>query len=366
MTTGHPNSEAALQKPYFAALDGLRAISVFLVISYHVRIRAHWLVHIPGQLGVEIFFVLSGYLITTLLIKEQRTAGKIDLSAFYTRRFFRIVPVYLVVLGVYLITCHHDPSKWVQLSAALPYYFTFTNEWLPFGAPFGFSWTLGIEEKFYLIWPLFYFVVLRARARLIALPLLYMTFVFFLPYRMGRSYSGLLVGCLLALLLSTDGSVGLKRVLAKIPAAFFFASVIFGFYLVDRDVRFTFLFSWLVAALIANLQLHRSWLSGALAAKWLTWIGRRSYGMYLVHGLVIDVVQSIVRPTNSFRQISVILFTYFGAALVAEPVFRFIEEPARRYGKALIERRALSRSPGLNISSTPANLTGVRAEPSGV
>jgi hypothetical protein len=82
--------------------------------------------------------------------------------------------------------------------------------------------------------------------------------------------------------------------------------------------------------------------------------------------LVIDVVQSIVRPTNSFRQISVILFTYFGAALVAEPVFRFIEEPARRYGKALIERRALSRSPGLNISSTPANLTGVRAEPSGV
>ena len=226
MTTGHPNSESPVRKPYFAALDGLRAISVFLVISYHVRIRAHWLAHIPGQLGVEIFFVLSGYLITTLLIREQQIAGRIDLSAFYTRRFFRIVPVYLVVLGVYLIICHHDPSKWAQLSAALPYYFTFTNEWLPFGAPFGFSWTLGIEEKFYLIWPLFYFVILRARGRLIALPLLYMTFVFLLPYRMGRSYSGLLVGCILALVLSTDGLAGIKRVLVKTPSAGFAAIVI--------------------------------------------------------------------------------------------------------------------------------------------
>jgi peptidoglycan/LPS O-acetylase OafA/YrhL len=120
-----------VKKPYFAALDGLRAVSVFLVISYHVQYKAQWLTHVQGQLGVEIFFVLSGYLITTLLIKEQDSLGKIDLSAFYIRRFFRIVPIYLLILIVYLGLCYHDSFKWGQLRAALPYYFTFTNEWLP-------------------------------------------------------------------------------------------------------------------------------------------------------------------------------------------------------------------------------------------
>ena len=94
-----------MKKPYFASLDGLRAISVFLVIIEHIRIKEPWLAHIPGRLGVDIFFVLSGYLITALLLQEQETSGRVDLFAFYMRRLFRIVPIYLLVLSVYLVAC---------------------------------------------------------------------------------------------------------------------------------------------------------------------------------------------------------------------------------------------------------------------
>ena len=126
---------------------------------------------------------------------------------------------------------------------------------------------------------------------------------------------------------------------------------------------FTFLFGWVVAALIASLQLCDSWLRRALSAKWLTWIGRRSYGMYLVHGLVIDAVESIVHPTNSFRQISVAVLTYAGAALIAQPLFCFVEEPARRTGKALIERRAALKAREREILRAPASLVRVQPNP---
>jgi peptidoglycan/LPS O-acetylase OafA/YrhL len=163
-----------------------------------------------------------------------------------------------------------------------------------------------------------------------------------------------------------EGLAGLKRALSKIPAVVLLGIVIFGFYLVDRDARFIFLFSWIVAALMANLLLSDSWLRRVLSYKCMTWIGRRSYGMYLVHGLVLASVQSVITPTNSFRQIVVILLTFTGAALVAAPIFHFVEEPARRYGKALIERKAVLKLNDSEETSAPANLSRVHAEPRGV
>ena len=352
-----------MKKPYFSALDGLRAISVFLVITEHIRTKADWLTHVQGQLGVDIFFVLSGYLITTLLLREREESGRIDLMAFYLRRIFRIIPVYLLVLAVYLAVCYSNPAKWALLKPALPYYVTLTNEFVRFGTPYSFSWTLGIEEKFYIVWPFLYFIVLRDQVRFVALPFLYLILVGLFSYRMGRSYSGLLVGCILAIVLSSCRLARIKDLLSKAPPSIIVGTVITCFYLVDRDQRFTFLFCWVVAALIASLQLGDSWLRRALSAKWLTWIGRRSYGMYLVHGLVIDAVESIVHPTNSFRQISVAVLTYAGAALIAEPLFRFVEEPARRTGKVLIEQRAALKARERETFRAPATLARVQPNP---
>jgi peptidoglycan/LPS O-acetylase OafA/YrhL len=343
-----------LKTSYFPALDGLRAISIFLVICFHVKTKAPFLRDFPGYLGVDVFFVLSGYLITMLLLREKQETGKIDLTAFYMRRIFRIIPVYLFVFMIYFLVTHSSPSKWELFKGALPYYLTFTNEFVPrAGTPFSGTWTLGIEEKFYLVWPFLFFFVLRGRMRQIALPFLYLIPIGmtafsqnFIIFRLGRAYSALLIGCVLALFLSSHVLPSLKTALSKIPALLTAALVLIGGYLVIRDQLYIFAFAWLVAIMIANLQLSDSWLRRALSNSWLTWVGRRSYGMYLIHGLVINAVEALVHPVNPLLQIAGAVFTFGATALIAEPMFRFVEEPARRYGKTLILRRSEKWSGG--------------------
>ncbi len=117
-----------------------------------------------GHGGVAVFFVLSGYLITTLGLREIDERGSVSLRAFYTRRTLRIFPLHFYVLGVtclLVFTCAGEPGK-AALRSALPDYLTYTGEYAPV-AHFYPSWSLGIEEKFYLLWPLLCFVALRRK-----------------------------------------------------------------------------------------------------------------------------------------------------------------------------------------------------------
>ena len=151
--TDFPKFDAAR---YFPSLDGMRAFCVLLVMFNHVHaVVPKWIV---GWLGVDVFFVLSGFLITTLLIREKARSGRISLKAFYTRRFYRIVPVYLFTVLLYAVAVRvtHDVVKTDQFNAALPWLMTFMQEFRPntTGNVLGHGWTLGIEEKFYVFWPL--------------------------------------------------------------------------------------------------------------------------------------------------------------------------------------------------------------------
>lgn len=140
----------------FTGLDGLRAIAATLVVLFHFgRPR---LTFLQGWIGVHVFFVLSGYLITTLALREQDRNGKVSLRSFYVRRFFRIVPVYALVLALVFAQAVFSHRGAAAMKAALPYYATFMNEYAP-RAPFILSWTLGIEQKFYLVWPALAFLV---------------------------------------------------------------------------------------------------------------------------------------------------------------------------------------------------------------
>jgi peptidoglycan/LPS O-acetylase OafA/YrhL len=328
-----------IDKKYFPALDGLRAISVFLVTFVHLKQHSAILAHLPGWLGVDFFFIISGFLITTLLLREEQDSGAIDLFAFYARRFFRIVPIYSLVLCVYVAACLTDASKWAQLKHALPYYLTFTNEFVANHVPFSATWTLGVEEKFYLVWPFVFFVLLaRFRKRIAVLPVLFVL-TSLLPFRMARSYFGLLVGCTVAVLFAYRPSWPKVNVLGRWQPFALLGLVVFGFYLVDRNEKFVFFFSICAALLVMHLLTSRDWLEKLLSSSGFVWVGKRSYSMYLIHSLILDAVQRLMNPSNTALQLAIVGISFSICAMCSDLLFRFVEEPARRYGKRVLQKR---------------------------
>lgn len=142
---------AGLQRSHLPSLDGIRAIAVFLVVFYHLGVPG-----IPGGMGVLIFFVLSGFLITWLLLKEEERFGHISLKLFYARRTLRIFPAFYVywflIIGLSIISSRH-----IFRAQAVCSFFYISNYYQAiFGDPntgLSHTWSLGVEEQFYLVWP---------------------------------------------------------------------------------------------------------------------------------------------------------------------------------------------------------------------
>src|SRR5262245_22242535 len=146
--------QAKLSRSHIPALDGFRAIAVLLVIFYHFGFEK-----VPGGSGVTMFFVLSGFLITWLLLKEHEKNGKISLKGFYRRRILRIFPAfYAYWLGlVFLLLITGKSILWPHAIASFVYLTNYYNAIL--GDPntgFSHTWSLAIEEQFYLLWPFFF------------------------------------------------------------------------------------------------------------------------------------------------------------------------------------------------------------------
>ena len=189
---------------YFLSLDGLRALFVILVMFNHVHVSEPWWIH--GPLGVDGFFVLSGFLITTLLLREYRKYGRISLKAFYTRRFFRIIPVYLFTILLYGVAAVsiHNSLKIAQFKASLPWLLSFMEEYRPVataGNIMGHAWSLGVEEKFYVFWPLLVVLMIPFRGRKALWLGCIAVAVSLFPFPYYVSYGGLLIGAVLAIIL---------------------------------------------------------------------------------------------------------------------------------------------------------------------
>jgi peptidoglycan/LPS O-acetylase OafA/YrhL len=144
----------------FGSLDGLRALSVAAVIWHHSgggMVAAEWAQH--GHQGVTLFFAISGFLITTLLLREKDRHGVIDLRAFYVRRALRIFPLYYAVLLIYVVlvfVLERQTKVGQDFFSNLIYFATYTSNWfvaLDGRVVFYFSWSLAAEEQFYLVWP---------------------------------------------------------------------------------------------------------------------------------------------------------------------------------------------------------------------
>ena len=334
--------------PYFAALDGVRAYCILLVIYNHLKLGRYSVSWVNGHLGVDIFFILSGFLITTLLTREQVLRGRLDLGAFYWRRFFRIAPVYLVVLGLYVAVTHlhGQGAKWLQLRAGLPWFLTMMNEYVREpggGTVFTHTWSLGVEEKFYLVWPVIAFVMVR-RLRVRSWVLLGLFGLVAIPPLLGhtylaRAYVGLFMGCGMAMMLAGTLRERITAVYARVPALAALQLLLLGFALEYLSKDLFFFFSLFTALFLTHLVVRESWL--ARLHRWgpLRWMGRRSYGMYLVHVLCLNVVEARVRATSVGRALVLFVAGVVLTAGVAEVLYRLVEAPSRAWGRKWLARR---------------------------
>ena len=160
---GDEGYEAFTATAWFSGLDGLRAFSVVAVLWYHLAGEHDLALLNHGNQGVQLFFAISGFLVTTLLLRERRRTGTISLRSFYLRRTLRIFPLYYAVLATYALlvfaTLRGTP-KGAEFWQHLPAFATYTSNWFVsadagtgHGVTFYFAWSLATEEQFYLVWP---------------------------------------------------------------------------------------------------------------------------------------------------------------------------------------------------------------------
>ncbi|GAB3886567.1 acyltransferase [Terrabacter terrigena] len=356
--------------PYVPALDGLRGIAVALVVCAHV---------VPGftagRVGVDVFFVLSGYLITTILLREWTARGRIDLRAFYLRRLLRLGPPLAVVLAAYILATPVWVSRGVTLEQLTTVWVAAaTYTWnllivglgvLPTGAAGALShlWSLGQEEQFYLVFPLVLVLVLRRRSqpRVLLRALLGLAVVMLLLYVLtaGTLFAefgpvtrgfGLLVGSALAVGRWGGQAYAVRRWLA-LGAVLVVGIVITGAVLRwlpgDADIPAAVCVAVLV---IAHVTGHgEGALSRLLAFRPLVWLGLVSYSLYLWH-LPLVVLAADVWHLGS---LGVAAFALPTALALAELTRRLVEEPAARVKERWVRART---APGMLGDPAPAAL----------
>ncbi|HET8930794.1 MAG TPA: acyltransferase [Acidimicrobiales bacterium] len=374
-TQGSRRSPAGIPVGYQPALDGVRAIAVGMVMIFHLATSRGFDVLGGGWLGVDVFFVLSGYLITSLLLAERRRHGRIGLRNFYVRRFLRLAPLSVaLVLVLWLITATGlDEATGLDLHFAggvsiLAYYSNWWNIAHPDGlGSLGHVWSLSIEEQFYFVWPWVVvgaYALARTSARrvlivgtagaVVAIGLVRRSlwlsstapgasgeaivdaWLSFFRNSLLRG-DGLLFGCLLALVLhGVTVTPRLRNVVGAVAvAALVAAGFIVGFTHFNLWKPWVpFIPAWGLSAFNLSVTLVVAWLVVAphsplarlFSLRPLTWVGRRAYGIYLLHPLVLDVVAT----TTSLRRLPFEAVVVTGTFVIAGLSFRYFESPFLR------------------------------------
>ncbi|VXC52946.1 Acyltransferase [Arthrobacter sp. 9V] len=347
-----------LSARYWPQLDGLRTVSIAIVLISHMSDPHIW-GFLNGPMGVTLFFVISGFLITSLLIREERRRGRVSIFQFYIRRAFRILPLYYVALstaavGVFVFGLGEGPSNFAE---RLPLLATFNGD-LASGGTFVHSWSLGIEEKFYIVWPFLMFAIPLIKTHRLATASVLLALASAAGYIEGARYFGIytaiLAGCVLGITMHTHRGFRVVSRLARPRVAAALIPVAITAYILDPVLPGGFesghahvLFSFSVALLFPSVILATSPLTKVLSWKPIVFLGTRTYAIYLFHPFCIDVV-SMVIPADQRNFGLAIVRLLLAAALsigTAEVLSRVVEQPLIRIGKRLTSspRRARGR-----------------------
>ena len=373
---------------YLPGLDGLRAVSVIAVIGFHADLSGL----AGGFLGVEVFFVVSGYLITSLLLVEQRRDGTLSLPSFWRRRARRLLPALLAVLVTALIlsiTLAPDSLEQTQSDVAAALFYV-SNWWQLIHHHSYFMgidrpplllhlWSLSVEEQFYLFWPVTLALVGRSYGRWVLhlaiagaiLSALWMARLYEPSFDPTRVYigsdtraSGLLLGAALAVVVRPPGYDApatpdrpARRSGRELAAAFGALSLVWLFTHLTRQEPLLFRGGLLLVdlascALIVGL-VRPTAVNRLLGARPCAWLGRRSYGLYLWHWPVFAVTRpDLDLPLPALSLLTLRLGLTF---LLAELCYRLIEMPVRRGALRGFRDRPLA------WSATAAILTALTA-----
>ena len=352
------------KRRYITGLDGIRAIAVIMVLAYHLKLALFK----SGFLGVTVFFVLSGYLITGILISEVEEEGTIDLKNFWLRRIRRLVPA-VMSMAVVIIFVSAVVNRIIFTKGCKDFLASvlgFNNWWQIFNkvsyfeaagvpSPFTHCWSLAIETQFYLIYPLILLGIYKlvksreeGRAKrgllfagvtlLLALISVILMIVLFDPQQdASRVYYGtdtrafsLLFGALLAILWEYQMVPrGLSASVNMVLGSVSFAVLLVMTIAINGSSNFWYRGGQFVGTILTVLVIYtvsgrKTWLSRFLSNPVLKWIGDRSYSIYLWHYPIILLISKGIKASWWITLIEIVL-----SVVLAELSYRFIETPIR-------------------------------------
>ncbi len=360
---------------HIPALDAVRGIAACLVVVAHIFGPVKL-----GGMAVLIFFVLSGFLITWLLLRELEHTGEISIRSFYARRTLRIFPAFYVFWIVSVLVAHltRAPFSWGEAIASFFYMGDYYTAMHPSHAHqiMGITWSLGVEEKFYLLWPAICVLLRKDLAKLFRVSLYLAGFIWlyrvlaciylhlpvdYLRYSFDSRFADVLLGCSFALALKLGL---LQPVLAAVVRVktlpLWLTGMLVGLTLLERHLsdRMFYLFALpFSTVVVAVLLIQLIFEAHSPGYRWLEhpvlrFLGRISYSLYLYHIVVITSIEHLFPHLRLRWAYPLMLTGSVGAAYLS---YRFIEQPFLRL-KNYFEKTATAGS--LPLPSGARNLPG--------
>lgn len=351
---------------YVPALDGVRGIAILIVILFHIDIL-YW-----GWLGVQLFFVLSGFLITNGLMENKDQPFGSYLKVFYIKRTLRIFPLYFTFLFILVVTSIWYENLWL-VGKDWPYMFSYTYnihrtmdgyQHSPF---YGHLWSLSVEEQFYIVWPFFiYFIgnqyikkfiisiiVIYGITKLLSFfavdfgALSQQTVTSQLYFQTFWQADAFAYGALGALLYRSHVRVSKNMLWLVLVLSFFIAlgleiiggsNIVSAFRLLsspamfDSEITYAIGYTitniiFLILILYASQPADKTILTAALSNKYLVYVGKISYGLYIIHYPILGILEHGLSSSDALTKMIIAVLCIVLTGIIASLSYKYFESP---------------------------------------